>query len=199
MPFEDAPSVFSRLLIGCFSPGGLASSEIHGTNFLAPFLIHTTLMKPILRFPALLLGLCIAAVLQAQDVKLNLTGIDSQPATQPAKPAEPQFTEKQLLEMYGWYLGKQAGLTELGFTPTQTDVIIHGIQLAASGADAPYDTKVIGPLLSKYIQEKQQAYADKLKQADLAESAAFFAKLKENKNVVILPDGLGYEIIKPCN
>ncbi|HWZ93638.1 MAG TPA: FKBP-type peptidyl-prolyl cis-trans isomerase [Opitutaceae bacterium] len=156
-------------------------------------------MKPTLRLPVFLLGLCCSAIaLQAaDDLKLNLPGTDSQPAAEPAKPAEPQFTEKQLLEMYGWYLGKQAGLSELGFTPAQTDVIVHGIQLAASGGEAPYDIKVIGPALSKYMQEKNQVYADKLKQANAAESTAFFAKLKENKNVVVLPDGLCYEIIKP--
>ncbi|HEV8073010.1 MAG TPA: FKBP-type peptidyl-prolyl cis-trans isomerase [Opitutaceae bacterium] len=157
-------------------------------------------MKPILRLPVLLLGLCCSAgALQAaDDLNLNLPGATSQPAAQPAAPAQPQFTEQQLLEMYGWYLGKQGGLSELGFTtPAQIDAIVHGVQLAASGSEAPYDTKVIGPVLGKYMQEKQQAYVEKLKQASETESAAFFAKLKENKNVVVLPDGLCYEIIKP--
>jgi FKBP-type peptidyl-prolyl cis-trans isomerase len=153
-------------------------------------------MKPILRFPLFLLGLCIAAALQAQDLKLNVPGADSQSAP-PAKPAEPQFTEQQMLEMYGWYLGKQGGLSELGFTPAQTDVIISGIQLAASGGEAPSDAKKIGPSLTQFMQGKQQAFVEKLKQKSLAESTVFFAKLKENKNVVVLPDGLCYDIIKP--
>jgi FKBP-type peptidyl-prolyl cis-trans isomerase len=189
----------NRLLICCFSTGGLAGFKIHGTNFLPPFLTYITRMKPNLRLPALLLGLCCsAAALQAaDDLNLNLPGSTSQPAAQPATPAAPQFSEQQLLEMYGWYLGKQGGLSELGFTPAQTDVIVHGIQRAASGGEAPYDAKTIGPVLGKYMQDKQQAYVAKLKQASEAESAAFFAKMKENKNVVVLPDGLCYEIIKP--
>jgi FKBP-type peptidyl-prolyl cis-trans isomerase len=156
-------------------------------------------MKPILHFPVFLLGLCCsAAALQAaDDLKLSLPGTASQPAAQPATPPAPQFTEQQMLEMYGWVLGKRAGLAELGFTPAQTDVIIHGMQLAASGADAPYDIKAIGPALSQYMQAKDQAYNDKVKQANMTESVAFFAKLKENKNVVVLPDGLCYEIKKP--
>jgi FKBP-type peptidyl-prolyl cis-trans isomerase len=153
-------------------------------------------MKPTLRLPILLLGLCCsAAALQAaDDLNLNLPGSASQPA---AQPAAPQFSEQQLLEMYGWYLGKQGGLSELGFTPAQTDTIVHGIKLAASGGDAPYDAKAISPVLGKYMQDKQQAYMTKLKQASESESATLFAKLKENKNVVVLPDGLCYEIIKP--
>jgi FKBP-type peptidyl-prolyl cis-trans isomerase len=157
-------------------------------------------MKPTLRLPVFLLGLCFSAVaLQAaDDLNLSVPGTDTTPPAPPAAaPAEPQFSEQQLLEMYGWYLGKQGGLSELGFTPAQTDVIMHGIQLAARGADAPFDSKAIGPVLGKYMQAKQQAYLDKLKQANAAESAAFFAKLKENKDVVVLPDGLCYEIIKP--
>jgi FKBP-type peptidyl-prolyl cis-trans isomerase len=176
----------------------LAGSKIHGTNFLLSFLIYTTRMKPTLRLPVFLLGLCCStAALKAQDIKLNLAGTPGQPAAQPAKPAEPQFSEKQLLEMYGWIIGKRAGLSELGFTAAQTDSIVHGMQVAASGGEAPYDIKAIGPALGKYMQEKNQVYADKVKQANQAESAAFFAKLKENKNVVVLPDGLCYEIIKP--
>jgi FKBP-type peptidyl-prolyl cis-trans isomerase len=156
-------------------------------------------MKPTLRFPVFLLGLCCSVpALPAQDIKLNLPGTGGQPAAQPAKPAEPQFTEQQLLETFGWYLGKKAGLSELGFTPAQTDVIVHGMQLAASGGDAPYNLKVIGPALGKYMQEKNQAYAEKLKETNVTEGAAFFAKIKkENKNLVVLPDGLCYEIVKP--
>ena len=147
-------------------------------------------MKPILRFPVLLLGLCgSAAALQADEPKLNVPGIAGQPAAKPATPAEPQFTEKQLLEAYGWYLGKQAGLHEL-FTAAQTDIIVHGIQLAGGGGAAPYDFKLIGPQLGKYMQAKSQAYTEK-------ENASYFAKLEQNKNVVVLPDGLHYEIIKP--
>jgi FKBP-type peptidyl-prolyl cis-trans isomerase len=47
------------------------------------------------------------------------------------------------------------------------------------------------------MQGKQAAYVSRLKKKGDADSAAFFAKLKENKNVVELPSGLRYEIITP--
>ncbi len=156
-------------------------------------------MKPILRLPVLLLGLCcsVAALQAADDLKLNLPGTDSQPAAQPAVTAAPQFTEQQLLEMYGWYIGRKGGLADLGFTPAQIEIIMHGIRLAANGADAPSDPKAISPALGQYMQQKQQVYVEKLKEANAAETAAFFAKLKDNKDVVVLPDGLCYQIIRP--
>ncbi|HXC01617.1 MAG TPA: FKBP-type peptidyl-prolyl cis-trans isomerase [Opitutaceae bacterium] len=154
-------------------------------------------MKPTLRLPVLLLGLCCsAAALKADDLNLSLPGAASQPAAQ-VTPATPQFTEQQLLEMYGWYIGRKGGLADLGFTPAQIEVIMQGIQLAAKGADAPSDPKAISTALGQYMQGKQQAYVEKLKDANAAQSAAFFAKIAQNKNVVVLPDGLCYEIIKP--
>ena len=189
------PTISSNWLL---STVAVAGSKIHGTNFLAPFLIHTTRMKLTSRFPAFLLGLGIVAALQAQEVKFN-PAADSQTAAQPAaaKPVAPKFTEEQLLETYGWYLGKQAGLAELGFTQAQTDIIVRGLQIAASGQEAPYDLQKIGPSLGEYMQGKQQQYLAKIKLKSAAENTVFFEKLKQNKNVVVLPDGLCYEIIKP--
>ena len=64
---------------------------------------------------AALLSLGGFTALSAQDVKLN---IPSQPAaaapTAPAAPA-PTFTEPQLLESFGWFVGQRLGLSELGF------------------------------------------------------------------------------------
>ena len=45
------------------------------------------------------------------------------------------------------------------------------------------------------MQAKQAAYVQKIKAQAAPATADFFAKLKANKNVVELPDGLRYEII----
>ena len=97
----------------------MAGFKIHGTNLLPPFPSIYTRMKPILCFPVFLLGLCCsAAALQAaDDLKLNLPGTASQPAAQPATPATPQFTEQQLLETYGWILGKKGRFGRAGLHP----------------------------------------------------------------------------------
>jgi len=47
------------------------------------------------------------------------------------------------------------------------------------------------------FQTKRQAQVETMKKQSQAESAAFFAKLKENKNVVELTSGLRYEIVNP--
>ena len=64
---------------------------------------------------ACLLALGTAALLRAQDIKLNLpnTSTPAAPAAATATPALPaaSFTEAQMLEEYGWFIGKRVGLT----------------------------------------------------------------------------------------
>jgi FKBP-type peptidyl-prolyl cis-trans isomerase len=146
--------------------------------------------QPVLTITLLAAGL---AAGRAQDVKLNLPG--STPA--PAAAAAPTFTDAQLLEELGWYMGKRAGLTELGFSATEAESLLKGFGAAAGGKDSPYDLDKIGPKLDEYMRKKQEAYVLKMKQQSLADAKAFFDKLKENKNIVELPSGLRYEIVTP--
>ena len=149
----------------------------------------------ILTTSVLALGLSAA---RAQEVKLNIPGqTPAASAAAPAAPAAPTFTDAQLVEEFGWFMGKRIGLTELEFTPDEVAALIKGIASAAGGKDSPYTLEQIGPKMDEFMQKKQGAYLAKVKQKTLAESAAYFTKLKENKNVVELPSGLRYEIVKP--
>lgn len=143
---------------------------------------------------ALFTTLGAAASLSAQEVKLPTAGAQPAPA---AAPAAPQFTEAQMFETLGWYLGKQNGFADLGFSKEQIDQLVKGIYVAASGKDCPYELEKIGPELSKFMQAKQQAYVSKLKEQGKAESDKFLAEVKTKKGVTVLPSGLAYEVLKP--
>ena len=147
-------------------------------------------LKHILTICLPVLGLAVAS---AQEVKVNLPGQASQPAAAPAKPA---FTDAQLIEEFGWFIGKRVGLTELEFNPAEINLLIKGLQTAASGKESPFELEKIGPLMDEFMQKKQAAYVGKLKTKNLSVNTDFFAKLKENKAIVELPSGLRYEIIK---
>jgi FKBP-type peptidyl-prolyl cis-trans isomerase len=149
-------------------------------------------LKHSLIFSLLALGLVTA---RAQELKLNLPGSKAdQPA--PAAPAAPAFTEAQLIEEFGWFIGKRVGLSELEFGKAEMDSLLKGMNLAAANKDSPYELEKIGPLMDEFMMKKQAIFTDKMKKKSAAESAAYFAKLKENKNVVELPSGLRYEIVK---
>ena len=87
-----------------------------------------------------LLSLGLAAA-RAQDVKLNIPGKADQPAAPAAAPAKPAYTEAQLVEEFGWFIGKRVGLTELEFSQSEIDLLLtDGTRLTArhdSGIPAP--------------------------------------------------------------
>jgi FKBP-type peptidyl-prolyl cis-trans isomerase len=137
---------------------------------------------------AALLAIGTVASLSAQNATIPA---ETAPAGAPAK-----FTETQLLETFGWFVGRRMGLSELGFTADQTASIIKGIQSAATGAEAPYKVDEIGPELDQFMQAKQAEYTAKQRMKSEAASADFFASLKGKPGIVALPSGLNYEIIK---
>lgn len=149
-------------------------------------------------------GFLVAAI--AQDpVKFNVPGVTSDapkpaaPAAAPAAPtapAKPKFTEAQIAEAYGWYTSIRMGLKELGFTTAEVEAMSRGLVGAASGAQPSFDPKEIGPELEAFLSKKNSVYMTRLQAENVALGTAFFAKLKENKNVVELPSGLRYEITK---
>jgi FKBP-type peptidyl-prolyl cis-trans isomerase len=148
-----------------------------------------------LKHPAtiFLLALGLAAA-RAQEVKLNIPGQPA-PAAGPA-PAAVVYPEAQLIEEFGWFIGKRVGLTELAFSPTEIAALMKGFSAAAAGKESPYELEKIGPAMDEFMQKKQATYLGKLKGQNQAANVAFFAKLKENKAIVELPSGLRYEIVK---
>jgi FKBP-type peptidyl-prolyl cis-trans isomerase len=146
-------------------------------------------MKLTSTFKAALLAIGTVASVSAQETPKAVE-------TAPAAAEAPKFTETQLLETFGWFVGRRMGLSELGFTADQTASIIKGIQSSARGAEAPYKIEDIGPELDKFMQAKQAEYTAKQRTKSDAASAKFFADLKDKKGVVALPSGLNYEILK---
>jgi FKBP-type peptidyl-prolyl cis-trans isomerase len=143
---------------------------------------------------------------RAQEIKLNLPATADQPAAgssapaaapATAAPAKASFTDAQVVEELGWFYGKKMGLAELDFSKADVEALVKGLSAAAAGKESPYELDKVGPLVDEFMQKKQGAYVAKLKQKSTADTAALFAKLKENKNVVELPSGLRYEIVKP--
>jgi FKBP-type peptidyl-prolyl cis-trans isomerase len=148
---------------------------------------------------ALVLSLIAVSSAVAQDTQATpppSQAVPAQPAAAVAPAAAPTYTDAQLLEEFGWLVGKRTGLAEWGFTPDEADTIAKGVLGALNGKESPYEVQKIGPAMDEFIQKKQTVLLKAIKEKNTAQSALFFAKLKENKNVVELPDGLRYEITK---
>lgn len=159
-------------------------------------------------------GLLVSASAQSDPIKFELPPVGSganqpkaAPAQQPAPKAAPQqqqpaaaapvkFTEDQLMEVYGWVLGERMNLVSLEFTPANVDAMARGMKLLLSGRQPTYDAPQIGEQLQEFLGRKQQALMLKIRNQNLAATAEFFTKLKENTAVKELPgsNGLRYEV-----
>ncbi|HND62367.1 MAG TPA: FKBP-type peptidyl-prolyl cis-trans isomerase, partial [Opitutaceae bacterium] len=117
-------------------------------------------------------------------------------AAAPAAPAA-TFTEAQILETIGWFMGKNSQTDSFEFTKEQADAVTRGFSQALAGKDAPCELKAIGPQVQAFVTAKQDAYLAKLKQNGMAESAAFLTEISKKPGVVETQSGLRYEIIKP--
>lgn len=148
-----------------------------------------TLTTPV-RFS--LLALATALPLQAQDEERS-----DPPGAAEASAGAPLYTEEQLLETFGWILGRRAGLPELELSAVDIAAVVKGLQQAAHGEEPPYDLEEIGPAMETFMNEQQETFMSKLREAGRAESEAFLAELRQKPEVTMTASGLGYEIIEP--
>ena len=149
-------------------------------------------MKHLLSLSCGAAALALATAALAQD-----NAAPAAPAAPAAAAAPAQsYTDAQLAEEFGWFLAKKVGIADLNFSPAEIDAISKGFGSALAGKDAPYDLNKIGSQMDTYTQKKQNDYMAKLKQQSAAQAESFFANLKTNKNVVELPSGLRYEIVR---
>ena len=143
-------------------------------------------------------GLLLALPARAQEL-FTKPGAEKSAAPAPAPAAAAPavtYTEDQVLEAYGWMMGARMGLAQLEFSQANISAMARGMALAAQGKMLAFDTQNVGPEIEAFLEKKNSAFMGKLRQQGLAESAAYFTKLKENKNVVELPSGLRYEILQ---
>ncbi len=126
------------------------------------------------------------------------TTAEAKPAVAAPTPTPaPAYTEAQALEVYGHLLAKKIGLVDLSFNKDEVAAIMRGIEMAAEGKPSPYPEEKVLPILENLMQQKQQAWLDRLRTENENASTAYFAKLKQDKNVVQTPSGLCYEILQP--
>ncbi len=122
-------------------------------------------------------------------------------AAAPVAPAAPavKFTQAQLMEAFGLILALQKNLADLEFTAADVDSIAQGMKMVIAQEKPAYDVQAIGPQLQEFLGQRQQVLLGKIHDQNIAMGTAFFAKLKDNKSVQILPSGLGIEVIKAAS
>lgn len=143
-------------------------------------------MKP-LTFALFVLILALPAALSAQsEVSFRVPGAAAETKS---------YTDADMLETFGWFVGRRVGLGELELSAAELDTFLQGIRRAAAGQESPHDLEQIGEAMEKFLQQKQEVFTEKLRQQTLRESIAFLARVKARPGVVSRPSGLAYEIL----
>ncbi|MDX2187466.1 MAG: FKBP-type peptidyl-prolyl cis-trans isomerase [Opitutaceae bacterium] len=142
-------------------------------------------------------GLAIAATSSAQTTPDAAAQAPATEAAAPAPSPAPKFSDEQVLEVLGWYIGKSAGLADFEFTAEQVEVIIRGLRLAHAGKDSPYELQAIGPEVDRFMRDRKTAAMAKLAAKALQEGAKALAEASARPGAQKTAGGVVYEILKP--
>ena len=127
--------------------------------------------------------------------ELEDTLLPPPPEVEPPPPSG--FSEPQILETWGWSIARETRISNLGLGEAELSRLVKGLTAGVKGQLPPSDLKKIYPDVEKFINDRREHARLGLKEKQAAEMEALFVRLKQNTNVVVLPSGLRYEIIKP--
>lgn len=122
--------------------------------------------------------------------------------------------ERTFYETYGWIVGQQSGIAQLGLNEEEFKALIKGLEVARLAEEPPHNIQLLGPDMNTFLKEKAEAnrpnYEKKMAatqaraEADAAEAAkenkkkgkAFMTELlASNDDIKKTTSGLYYEII----
>ena len=109
----------------------------------------------------------------------------------------PAFTEPQIIETWGWMIAQDNGVAGVGISRTELSIFLRGFAANLRNDPPPGNLREIFPNLQRLIKARQEKVVRATICKNEAEAKAFFTLLKQNTNVVELPNGLCYEILKP--
>jgi FKBP-type peptidyl-prolyl cis-trans isomerase len=119
------------------------------------------------------------------------------PAPEPPAPPPSDCPVRQVIEGWGWILAQESGVARFKLSETEVRPLLRGLAAGINGLSAPYDWQKIRPAVEQFVADRREKVRLATRQKRLDEMNALFAGLKQNTNVVELPDGLRYEIVKP--
>ncbi len=148
-----------------------------------------------------------AAATEGAPVQFNLpnVGSSSAPAAAPsattppaavsAPAPAPKYSEDQLMELWGYLVGGRSGLSEMQFSEENITSISRGLRRALNRDEPQLDAQAALQQLQELIHGRQEVFMKKVREQNLADAAAYFAKLKDNKAVQSTASGLRYEVM----
>ena len=117
----------------------------------------------------------------------------------PPPPSDPSsgLTDSQLLELWGWFAARQAGIIDLGFDAEERGALARGLAAGIRRQPCPTDLGKTGPVVKRFQHDRREAVERAAHQKRLDDGRALFVSLQQDPDVVALPSGLRYKILRP--
>ncbi|HXS68924.1 MAG TPA: FKBP-type peptidyl-prolyl cis-trans isomerase [Candidatus Polarisedimenticolia bacterium] len=117
--------------------------------------------------------------------------------TPPDSPPEKSgYNTGQIVDAWGWSTARRAHLNQLNLGGDEMERLVKGLTAAIRSGAPSKELEAIYPQVEKFVADRRAKARMEARQKRTVEMEQLFAKLKKNPNVVELPDGLRYEIVK---
>lgn len=142
---------------------------------------------------------------------IDLVGIKDTPASDladalvpPAPDAPPppysgRFATNDVIMAWGWEQATRVRLGRLLLNGDELTNLLTGLETGIRNQPLDFDAETLQPQIEQFINERKQHYQEAFKEKQIAAMKSLFATLSKDTNVVELPDGLRYEIMKRGN
>ncbi len=117
------------------------------------------------------------------------------PAPEPPSPPPSGFSERVIIETWGWIVARKTRIASFGFDEGARAAWVKGVAAGIRGEPLIDELERIRPLVERFVADQRGKVRTATRQKRLDEMEKLFAMLKSNPNVVELPDGLRYEIV----
>jgi FKBP-type peptidyl-prolyl cis-trans isomerase len=139
--------------------------------------------------------------LEVFDIKdtppADLANATLPPAPESEPPLAEGITDRQLVEAWGWSVAQQTRAAEFNLGDSEIAALVKGLKAGIQAQPAPGDLQKIYPAVDRFVTSGREKVRAAARQQRLAERSALFDELKKNPNVIALPSGLRYEVVKP--
>ena len=138
-------------------------------------------VKTFIAFAVPLLGILLAA---ASPVLRAAPAASTEPAP---------WEHAQIVAAWGRIVAHESEADKFGFDEAARRALIRGIEAGAKKAPPPADLDKILSDVTRFVDDHKAALREIERQKNLAAAPAYFAALKKNPAIVVLPDGLCLE------
>ncbi len=118
-------------------------------------------------------------------------------APEPPAPPPSGFSQEQLLEVWGWTIGRQAHAAGFDLSGDDIAAFTHGLRLALRGERGAGETEAEQRAARGFVAAERKRVVRARNEKQLEAAAALFNELNKNLRIVTLPSGLRYEILAP--